>query len=226
MKWSKRPRAILLDLDGTLVDSMQDLAWACNATRAAFGLSARSEQALAAMVGDGARSLVARAFDLDDGDARVDERLDRFAAIYAEHACVHTRPCVGAQALLQRCRADEIAVAVVTNKPRVPARTILDTLAMADAVAFLYAGGDGPLKPDPTGLERALDALGVDAADAAFVGDGPQDVAAGRAAGVRTVGVYGIASRERLEGAGPDELVASLDEITASLAVLICPPAS
>lgn len=212
------PRAILLDLDGTLVDSLVDLAGACNAARREFGLEPLAVDEIGTMVGDGARHLVARAFDLPLESAEVDERLTSFQRAYGAAPCVATKLLPGAARLVTTAKEQGITLAVVTNKPRAPALAILDRLALTPSLRHVYAGGDGPLKPDPGGILTTLAAVGVARGDAWMVGDGPQDVWAARRAGVASIAVPGIASRASVEAAGPDWMAANLDEVTTRLA--------
>jgi phosphoglycolate phosphatase len=158
------------------------------------------------MIGDGARMLVRRALP---PDASVDEVLSSFQRAYAATPCVHTRLLPGARELF----ALGVPLAVVTNKPRSVALLVLERLGIADAFGTVWAGGDGPLKPAPDGFRRAAADLGVAPSRAWAVGDGPQDVLAGRAAGCFTIAVPGIAEARVLADAKPDLLVPSLVEV-------------
>lgn len=204
-----RPRALVFDLDGTLVDSRRDIAEAANATRVAFGREPIPDEQILAMVGDGARALVARVFELPLDDPDVDERLSTFRRIYEADPCRHATLLPGAREAL----AIGLPAALVTNKPRGITLLLLDGLGIAPAFGAVWGGDDGPLKPDPAGVAAVLATLGVPAAQAWMIGDGPQDVGAGKAAGCFTVAVPGIAERERLLASAPDHLIDSLAEL-------------
>jgi HAD superfamily hydrolase (TIGR01509 family) len=163
------------------------------------------------MIGDGARALVARAFALPEDDARVDPALARFKKEYAARPCVHTTLLPGAREALGAAPASGL----VTNKPRAITLLVLDALGIASAFAdgAVWCGDDGPLKPSPAGILSVLARLGVTPSEAWVVGDGPQDVGAGRAAGCFTVGIGGIASRDVLLAARPDIVVESLLDV-------------
>lgn len=206
------PSALLFDLDGTLVDSRRDIAEACNAARHAHGLGPLPFDAIMAMVGDGARALVARAFESDDA-TRVDEALATFKASYLARPCVHTALLPGAQELLDDAAASGLPCAVITNKPRDVTLLVLEELRISSFFAAIWGGGDGPLKPSPAGVLAVLDHLGAGASSAWMIGDGPQDTGAGRAAGCFTIGVPGIAHRDRLLDSAPDVLCESLGEV-------------
>jgi 2-phosphoglycolate phosphatase len=214
----KRPirgaRAILFDLDGTLVDSRRDIAAACNFALAAVGRPPSPVDVIAAYVGDGARMLVARALEEAPGDAMVTHALAAFQAYYAEHAAVYTTWMPGAREAA--IAFSDRPLGLVTNKPRVAALAVLDALSARGLFEAIVAGEDAPLKPDPRGVLAALAGLQapVSPAEAWVVGDGPQDVLAGRAAGCVTVGVRGgFASDERLEAAAPDVVLDSMHEL-------------
>lgn len=207
-----RPAALLFDLDGTLVDSKRDIADAVCAALAAVGRAPLPIETIVPMIGDGARALIARALGPDAADAALLERtLSCFQQAYADRPCVHTTLMPGAGKAL----AIEVLRAVVTNKPRAITQLVLESLGIASAFGALYAGGDGPLKPAPDGVLTAAKALGVPVSQAWLVGDGPQDVLAGRAAGCFTVAVPGIAQRSRVLAAQPHVVLGSLEELPA-----------
>jgi phosphoglycolate phosphatase-like HAD superfamily hydrolase len=207
------PRALAFDLDGTLVDSRLDIADACNFTRVARGLEPLPLERILPMIGDGARALVARAFDAPDTSAVVDEALATFKARYLAHPCVHTTLLPGAREAL----AVDLPRALVTNKPHDVTLLLLDALGIGGAFTVVWGGGDGPLKPAPDGVVHAAARLGVEARDLWMIGDGPQDVLAGKAAGAVTVAIPGMAETARLLAAGPDLVVGSLVELVAEI---------
>lgn len=180
-------RTLLLDLDGTLVDSAPDLRTALNRLMAARGLSPFSLAEVTAMVGDGARALVERALA---ARARPFEptALDAFLDDYTRHAAVETRPYAGIEAALDTLGDSGWRLAVCTNKPEAAARELLEALGLARRFAAL-GGGDSfaTRKPDPRHLLETLARAGAGAEGAAMVGDHRNDVAAARAAGLPVV---------------------------------------
>jgi phosphoglycolate phosphatase len=160
------------------------------------------------MIGDGARALVARALG-NAPDGAVEATLATFQLRYAERPCVHTTLLDGAAEIL----GIGLPLAVVTNKPRHLTLLVLESLGIASSFVTVWAGGDGALKPAPDGPRMAAAALGVAPGDAWVVGDGPQDVLAGHAAGCFTVAVPGIADRESVIAAKPDVVASSLTEV-------------
>ncbi|MDB4933067.1 MAG: Phosphoglycolate phosphatase [Labilithrix sp.] len=211
------PRALLFDLDGTLIDSRSDIAAACNAARVAHGREPLAVETIVSMVGDGARALVARAFAAAEDDPLVEAALATFKASYLAHPCVHTVVLPGVRDVLDVARAASLPCAVVTNKPRDVTLAVLAALEISPFFPVIWAGGDGPLKPAPDGVRNVVARLGVSASAAWMIGDGPQDIGAGKAAGCFTIGVPGIAEHERLVASDPDLLCESLAELAAVL---------
>jgi phosphoglycolate phosphatase len=211
-------RAVVFDLDGTLVDSRRDIVDAVTfALREANG-PARTAAEIASYVGDGARMLLARAFDLPNDDARLDAALDSFLDYYGRHGADHTTLMPGASEALASLPPRKLAIC--TNKTRVATELVVDRLGLGRHFDVVVAGGDLPeRKPHPLPLFHIAERLGIGPADLVMVGDGPQDVECGRAAGARTVGVLGGFSDDRtLSAAKPDVLVATLREVTAAIA--------
>jgi phosphoglycolate phosphatase len=210
---SKRP-AVLFDLDGTLIDSRLTIAAACNHALAWAGREPLAPETVAGFVGDGARMLVARALGLDAWEEEVGRVLGEFIRFYVANPILGTTWMPGALEALDALSAHPLAI--VTNKARVATEPVLEALGVRARFAAIVAGGDAPNKPDPAPIAMAMRALGADAKEAWVVGDGVQDVIAGRAAGCRTAAVLGgFASEERLRAAGPDVVIKSLAELAA-----------
>ncbi len=174
---------LAFDLDGTLVDSRQDIAASANAALEAVGLPRRAEDEVARFVGGGARNLVARC--VDPHVDKLEEALAAWHAHYAEHLLDTTRPYPGIAEMLAAL-APHCRLAVATNKPGSYARTICD--ALFPGVFVQVIGGDeAPRKPDPAMLHQIAAAQGE--AIAAYVGDMPIDQRTAEAAGCAFVGV-------------------------------------
>jgi phosphoglycolate phosphatase len=174
----------VFDLDGTLIDSRRDIASAANALLVECGAAALPEAQIGRMVGDGAATLVARAFDAA-GISRPPDALARFLAIYDGRLTDHTRPYEGMADVLGALGRGA-TLAVLTNKPLAATRTILDRLDLARYFeGDLVIGGDGPLprKPDPSGLQQLMGRASAAPAETLFVGDSYIDWRTARAAG-------------------------------------------
>ena len=214
-----RPAGVVFDLDGTLVDSRLDLAAAVNATRQRLGLPALEVAAVAAMVGEGARTLLRRALpERIDGEG-FDAALALFLDLYYDHCLDATVAYRGIDEALAELQA-LYPLAVLTNKPERHSRRILEGLGLAGRFRQLI-GGDtlAVRKPDPAGLRRIAADWGADAADLLLVGDSLIDAETARAAGTPLAWVsWGFGSAVQLAGAGasfwrvdsPAELLAGL----------------
>ncbi len=187
---------IVFDLDGTLVDSRRDLAQATNALVAEYGAPPLAEEAVVHMVGEGAATLVARAFAAAGLGSPPDGALPRFLEIYGGRLLVHTREYPGVPQMLEALRP-LARLAVLTNKPRAMSEEILQGLGLLRFFERVV-GGDGPCarKPDPDGLRRLVADFG--ARDSTLlVGDSAIDLRTARGAGVPVALVrYGFGFRD------------------------------
>ena len=198
---------IVFDLDGTLIDSRRDLADAANALLESEGAAPLSEERIGRMVGDGAATLVARAFEAS-GVERPANALERFLALYDERLLNHTRPYAGIPEVLEALGLRS-PLAVLTNKPLASTRRILAGLGLARHFPDnAVVGGDGPFprKPDPAGLVHLMARTRVDAAATLLVGDSIVDWRTARAAATPIcLARYGFG----YEGFPRDEIAAS-----------------
>jgi phosphoglycolate phosphatase len=202
---------VVFDLDGTLIDSREDIADALNAALADAGLPERSLLEVERMIGGGVSVLVARALG-SEHVLHAPRVVAAFREHYARWQTRKTRPYPGVPALLAQLGQAGIQCAVLTNKPEDFARAILDHLGLA--TWFVEIAGEAPgtaRKPDPGLLRAVLEQARAMPAASAYVGDGAIDVATARNAGVRSIAVsWGYGSREELARAAPDRLVDSV----------------
>jgi phosphoglycolate phosphatase len=181
-------KAVLFDLDGTLIDSAPDLAAAANWLRAAHGLEELPYEMLRPMVGAGARGMVRAAFGVVPGDAGFENLRDRFLARYAEVLLEHTTVFGEMSSLLQRIEAHRLPWGVVTNKASRFTQPVLRGLGLDTRAAVVICGDTTPhSKPHPEPLLEAARRLGLAPAECAYVGDDERDVQAGKAAGMATL---------------------------------------
>jgi phosphoglycolate phosphatase len=177
-------RTLLFDLDGTLVDSVADLSAALNRLMQSRTLPGFSESETATMVGDGAAVLIERAFA---ARSRTPDpaALPDFLADYGANFAVQTRLYPGVAATLRALVADGWRLAVCTNKPEAPARSLLAALGIGQMFAAIGGGDSFPVrKPDPAHLLATLAAAGGCAQRAVVAGDHANDVAAAHGAGI------------------------------------------
>jgi phosphoglycolate phosphatase len=208
--------AFLFDLDGTLIDSRRSIAAACNHALVRMRRAELADAEIVTYVGNGARHLVARALRAEASSELTEEALGHFVEYYAAHPIDGTEWMPGAREALDLLAGRRIGL--VTNKTRAITVPILRALGIESRFDVVIAGGDAPLKPDPAPIALAMSRVGSTAARTWLVGDGVQDVRAGKSAGCRTAAVLGgFHSEERLRAESPDKLLRSLTEISALL---------
>ncbi len=183
------PALMIFDLDGTLIDSVADLAHAINAMLAELGRDPLPLGEVRAMVGDGMAKLVERALaarHCDGADATAAQR--SFLRFYEAEPVRATLPYRGVRPALELLRENAVALAVCTNKPAHLAEVILETLDLARYFARIVGGDSLPYrKPDPRVLRTMLQAFGVPPQRALMVGDSEVDALAAQGAGVPLV---------------------------------------
>lgn len=212
-------RLLVFDLDGTLVDSSQDLADSVNAMLGELGAPPLSETEVTRMVGEGAAVLVRRA--LVRAGVTVDARtaLDCFLKHYDLRLLATTRPYPGMVEALTRLR-EPYAMAVLTNKPALPTMKLLESLGLIEFFRDVI-GGDTAFgrKPDPAGLLALVDRASATPETTLLIGDSPVDLATARAAGTRIcLARYGFGYRFEDNGFRGDELfIDSAEALPAAL---------
>jgi phosphoglycolate phosphatase len=193
-------KLVIFDLDGTLIDSRLDLVHSVNAALRHIGRPELPEDVIASYVGDGAPILIQRAL----GGETVDESLVRkglefFLSYYREHKLDHTTVYPGIAEALAAIQNWQNGVprkmAVLSNKPVVPSRAIVEALGLGPFFSQVYGGNSFPTKkPDPEGVRTLLEENGARPDQAVIVGDSHVDIRTGRNAGLHTIGVtYGFA---------------------------------
>ena len=209
-------RALIFDLDGTLIDSKLDLALSVNATLEHMGRAALPHETIYGYVGDGAPMLVRRALGAGTTDADVDAGLPYFLSYYRAHMLDNTVTYPGVREGLESLR--DRPMAVLTNKPVRFSQAILDGLGIASYFRYVYGGNSFPTKkPDPEGVNVLLRDLAVGPREAMMVGDSDVDVRTARNAGTWACGVtYGLGI-EGLRAHPPDLLLDNLAELAPAL---------
>jgi phosphoglycolate phosphatase len=209
-------RALIFDLDGTLIDSKLDLALSVNAALDEMGREPLPDEQIFSYVGQGAPSLIARAL----GDGATEEEclraLEFFIKYYSAHKLDNTVLYPGVRELLSALTG--MPMAVLSNKPVGASRGILQGLGLAGHFRFVYGGNSFERKkPDPMGVETILREFGASPEQSMVVGDSDIDVLTARNAGTWACGVtYGFGSH-RLAEYPPDILVDNLTELLPHL---------
>ncbi|MBI5232771.1 MAG: HAD-IA family hydrolase [Deltaproteobacteria bacterium] len=200
---SLKRKLIIFDLDGTLIDSSADIAWAANKTLSQMGYPEMDAAAIKKCIGRGVRSLMSLLMPSEPSE-RIDLARDVFLEHYGSHLTVSTTLYPGTMDTLEYLKGAGKNMAIVTNKPIGLTEAILDSLEIRDYFSAVL-GGDSLLnkKPHPEPLLKILDLLQTTLEDAVFIGDSRTDIETGHAASVATIGAaYGFRGRKELEDAG------------------------
>ena len=206
-------KAFIFDLDGTLLDTLEDIGQACNAVLAAHGYPTHPLAAYRRMVGNGFGRLVRSALPPAALQALTPEALtplvDEARAWYGRHMREHTHPYAGMPEALTELARRGLTLAVLSNKPDDFTRTLINHYFPQIPFAEVRGGrSDTPLKPDPAGPRAILAALGLEAGQCFYVGDSDVDMLTARNADMVSVGVgWGFRGREEVRAAGARHLV-------------------
>jgi len=218
-------RLLVFDLDGTLIDSAQDLCNSVNATLAHFGLKHLEDTEIAGFIGDGALMLVRRALAKEHGSPVAEEFLQTAYAFFLDYYRAHKLDftyaydgVLEALTALKDLHNQPRTMAVLTNKPVRPARDICAALGLAPYFMHIYVRNSFPTKkPDPEGLLSLMAEAGATAEQTVLIGDSQVDVQTARNAGAWAIGcTFGLAP-ETLEANQPDLLVDSPKDWTTAL---------
>ena len=213
-----RVLAILFDLDGTLLNTLDDLTDSVNAALSAGGYPPRGTDEVRGFIGNGISKLIERA--VPPGTSKEAQRLalGHFREYYGKNMQAKTRPYDGVIEMLQAVASRGIRMAVVSNKPDSEVRPLVQEI-FGRWISYSHGDLEGlPPKPAPDGALRMLKALGVPADQTFFVGDSDIDIETAHAAGLFSVGCsWGFRSRETLEKAGADAIIEAPAQLLALL---------
>jgi phosphoglycolate phosphatase len=203
-------RLVIFDLDGTLIDSLGDLADAMNAVLEDRGYQVHPRDSYRHFVGDGIELLVRRALPSEVGSASsVSQFVGLMRQEYSKRCLATTRPFPEIPKLLATLRTRKIYTAVLSNKPDAPTRTLVGELFADHPFAAVRGERSGvPRKPDPTSTLEIISDVGMSPQQTVFVGDTPIDMKTGASAGTRTIGVtWGFRDARELLEAGADHII-------------------
>jgi phosphoglycolate phosphatase len=219
----RKPEMVLIDVDGTLVDSVPDLAYCVDEMMKALDMPVRGEDRVRLWVGNGVERLVERALT-DDLDGYPDEELKAkaypiFLDLYAENTCVRSHLYPGVREGLDYLKAAGYKLGSVTNKAEAFTVPLLKQLGIYDMFEIVISGDTlAKKKPDPLPLLHAAEFFGVSPQQSMMLGDSVSDVKAARAAGFQiTCLTYGYNHGDNIADANPDGLIDSMAELESLL---------
>jgi phosphoglycolate phosphatase len=205
---------LIFDLDGTLIDSKQDLSNAVNATRVYMGRDRIDDEIAASWVGNGAPVLIRRAMGTEASEADVERALVYFLTWYREHMLDHTVLYPGVRDGLDRLKAAGLKMAVLTNKPVRFSRDLVTGLGLGAHFFQVYGGNSfDQKKPHPIGIDTLREEAGTSAERTLMVGDSAVDIRTARNAGVPCCGVTWGLQPESLKVDRPDLLVDRMEQL-------------
>ena len=209
-------RCALFDLDGTLVNTIDDLGRAVDFVLKQFGIESKwTIDDYKRFVGNGAKKLLDRAFSHALDDTQLDKAYELFKSKYNEILLDNAKAYDGITDALNELKAKGIKLAVVTNKPQSSATLMVESIFKKDFFdAIVGAIEDAPKKPDPYPAIKALDILGCKPSEAIYFGDSDIDVYTAKNAGIKAVACsWGFRSIESLAAAAPFVIINSADYI-------------
>jgi len=215
----EKPKMVLIDVDGTLVDSVPDLAWCVDEMMRQLDMPERGESSVRHWVGNGVPRLVERALTNDlDGmpdKALYDKAYPIFLNLYADNTSKRSKLYEGVKEGLEYLQSAGYRLGCVTNKASQFTLPLLKTLGLYDLFEIVISGDTLPKKkPDPLPLLHAAEKLGVTPAESLMLGDSMSDVKAARAAGFRIVCMtYGYNHGEDIRDSNPDAVIDSMAEL-------------
>ena len=209
---------VLFDLDGTLLDTLEDILDAANHTLRALGYPERTLAEMRRFVGNGAEMQMRRALGADADEAAVAKALSLYKPYYAAHSQIRTKPYAGVTELMTSLKAEGFRLAVVSNKPDEAARPLVAMHFGTLADVVMGETAQRRRKPAPDMVNDALAALGADRSRAVYVGDSEVDIETAKNAGLPCISVtWGFRDREQLIEAGASELADTAQELRAAL---------
>lgn len=207
-------KAVIFDMDGTILNTLEDLKNATNYSLRQFGMPERSLEEVRMFVGNGIRKLVERAVPAGTPKEKIDQILDVFLEYYEIHSADNTSPYPGILELVEKLKKSGIKTAVSTNKADVPAQEL--GREYFNGIFDLIVGQQDGLKvkPAPDSVNKILSILDIQKKDAIYIGDSDVDVQTAKNSGLDFIGVsWGFRGREFLEKNGAKNIVDNANEI-------------
>ncbi len=214
-------KACIFDLDGTLTDTLESLAYSVNETMKEMGMPQITTEQCREFVGNGAKVLIEKTLKAsgDEKLTRFDEAYETYLRIFDKCCTYRVKPYPGIPEMLKEMKAQGLKLGVLSNKPDRQAVHVVEEIFGKNIFDHIQGQKDGvPRKPDPTAVLSIAAEFGSDPSETLYIGDSEVDGATGKAAGMDTVLVtWGFRSRYVLEAAEPYRIVDSTDEILMTI---------
>lgn len=216
-KEKKMFQLCIFDLDGTLTNTLESLTVSVNGVLEEMGYPLISSEQCRSFVGNGARVLVEKAL-MASGDpdaSRIEEAMVRYGRIFDQNSTYHVVPYEGITELLEELKKRNMQLAVLSNKPHKQTVNVVETIFGKDIFAWIQGQQEGiPRKPDPYAAVHIADSLDIPVQNCLYIGDSEVDIATGRNAGMKTIGVtWGFRSRQKLLEAGAQHIADSPTQV-------------
>lgn len=211
-------KGLIFDLDGTLLDTLDDLADAANATLSHFGFPVHEVDAYRYFVGEGLQTLMLRIIPEQEADEKkLILYMEKFAEIYRTTWNKRSVPYQGIPEMLAALSHEGLKLAVLSNKPHAFTKICVETFFPDNPFLYVYGQRDGvPKKPDPAGAIELAVKMGLQVSEIIYVGDTATDMKTGNGAGMKTIGVeWGFRDRVELENNDAWKIVATPAEVVA-----------
>ncbi len=210
-------KACIFDLDGTLTDTLESLAFSVQSSLREMELPVITDKQCQAFVGNGARKLMEDSLKAvgDEKAERIEEAMEVYGRIFDENCTYHVTPYAGIIELLKELKAQGIKTAVLSNKPHRQTMKVVAEVIGTDLIDWAQGQQEQiARKPAPDGVYAVMEKLGVSAEECLYIGDSEVDAKTGKNAGVKTICVtWGFRTREELEDAGADCLIDKAEEL-------------
>ena len=213
----KDMKGCIFDLDGTLGDTRASLVHSVGLTLKEMGLPGITDKACISFVGNGARYLIEKSLEAssEGSSSRIEEAMEIYGRVFDRNCTYQAEPYEGIEEMLSEMKSRGIKLSVLSNKPH--EQTVKVVHAMFGEEMFMYIQGQTegiPRKPDPEGIYRALQEMGISPGECLYVGDSEVDITTGKRAGIKTVSVsWGFRSKEELKLAEPEYIIDKAEEL-------------
>lgn len=211
-------KAVIFDLDGTLLNTISTIEYYCNKALSAYGFKSHTADEYKMFVGNGAKLLIERSMsaERDWTDSEFEKVFSLYNELYNADTLYLTEPYGGVIDMLHSLKNAGIKTAVLSNKPHIATEDVVRTVFGEELFDVVQGAVDGvPLKPDPTAVFGIMDKLNLNSENTIFVGDTKVDIGTGKNAGLYSVGVlWGFRDEAELSEAGADIIISSPEKIT------------